>query len=441
MPDEKPVIRELRNGRYRVREILGAGGFGVTYLCQDVPNNQLCAIKEYLPEAIAVREAHGCRIIPQKDRMKEYLHGKKRFFEEALLLMKMKNLPSMVKVWEVFEENNTAYYAMEYLSGKTVKQLMAIAGGRLPWDQALDIVRKTGIALDRMHRQAGVFHRDVSPENIMVMPDGSVKIIDFGSAKMLAISENQQFSIVLKPGFAPPEQYSGKMNQGSFTDVYALAGTFYYAASGKKLPAAPNRLMGEKYQPLEQLVSKCNLKISQTVDKALVLSPQYRTQTVAEFVAGLSGKEPPQGNRNAAVSARKQQSVQRNAVPARRSVNVPVERRAPEKIPSVWLLVSCGAGAGNLYPLSAGKWIAVGRSREKSQIVINGHREISGLHFILFYDAGKRCFYIIDKSVNGLYYQNRRLEKEKKYRIQPDTELGIGSMRCKVILGAGKNDR
>ena len=273
------------------------------------------------------------------------------------------------------------------------------------------------------------------------MPDGSVKIIDFGSAKMLAISENQQFSIVLKPGFAPPEQYSGKMNQGSFTDVYALAGTFYYAASGKKLPAAPNRLMGEKYQPLEQLVSKCNLKISQTVDKALVLSPQYRTQTMAEFVAGLSGKEPPQGNRNAAVSARMQQSVQRNAVPARRSVNVPVERRAPEKIPPVWLLVSCGVGAGNLYPLAAGKWIAVGRSREKSQIVINGHREISGLHFILFYDAGKRCFYIIDKSVNGLYYQNRRLEKEKKYRIQPDTELGIGSMRCKVILGAGKNDR
>ena len=441
MPDEKPVIRELRNGRYRVREILGAGGFGVTYLCQDVPNNQLCAIKEYLPEAIAVREAHGCRIIPQKDRMKEYLHGKKRFFEEALLLMKMKNLPSMVKVWEVFEENNTAYYAMEYLSGKTVKQLMAIAGGRLPWDQALDIVRKTGIALDRMHRQAGVFHRDVSPENIMVMPDGSVKIIDFGSAKMLAISENQQFSIVLKPGFAPPEQYSGKMNQGSFTDVYALAGTFYYAASGKKLPAAPNRLMGEKYQPLEQLVSKCNLKISQTVDKALVLSPQYRTQTMAEFVAGLSGKESPQGNRNATVSARMQQSVQRNAVPARRSVNIPVERRAPEKIPPVWLLVSCGTGAGNLYPLAADKWIAVGRSREKSQIVINGHREISGLHFVLFYDAGKQCFYIIDKSVNGLYYQNRRLEKEKKYRIQPDTELGIGSMRCKVILGAGKNDR
>lgn len=82
MPDEKPVIRELRNGRYRVREILGAGGFGVTYLCRDVPNNQLCAIKEYLPEAIAVREAHGCRIIPQKDRMKEYLHGKKRFLKK-----------------------------------------------------------------------------------------------------------------------------------------------------------------------------------------------------------------------------------------------------------------------------------------------------------------------------------------------------------------------
>ena len=366
MPEEKPAIRELRNGRYRVREILGAGGFGVTYLCQDVANNQLCAVKEYLPEAIAAREAAGCRIVPQKDRMKEYLHGKKRFFDEALLLMKMKNLPSMVKVWEVFEENNTAYYAMEYLSGKTVKQLMTSAGGRLSWDHALDIVRKTGIALDRMHRQAGVFHRDISPENIMVMPDGSVKIIDFGSAKMLAISENQQFSIVLKPGFAPPEQYSGKMSQGSFTDVYALAGTFYYAASGRKLPAAPNRLMGEKYQPLEQLVSKCNLKISQTVDKALVLSPQYRTQTMAEFVAGLSGKETLQGNRNTVVSVKMQQSVRRNAVSARQPVNMPVERREPPKIPPVWMLISCGAGAGNLYPLAVGKWIAVGRSREKS---------------------------------------------------------------------------
>lgn len=441
MPEEKPAIRELRNGRYRVREILGAGGFGVTYLCQDVPNNQLCAVKEYLPEAIAARETAGCRIVPQKDRMKEYLHGKKRFFDEALLLMKMKNLPSMVKVWEVFEENNTAYYAMEYLSGKTVKQLMASAGGRLSWDHALDIVRKTGIALDRMHRQAGVFHRDISPENIMVMPDGSVKIIDFGSAKMLAISENQQFSIVLKPGFAPPEQYSGKMSQGSFTDVYALAGTFYYAASGRKLPAAPNRLMGEKYQPLEQLVSKCNLKISQTVDKALVLSPQYRTQTMAEFVAGLSGKETLQGNRNTGISVKMQQSVRRNAVSARQPVNMPEERREPPKIPPVWLLISCGAGAGNLYPLAVGKWIAVGRSREKSQIVINGHREISGLHFLLLYDAGKHSFYIIDKSVNGLYYQNRRLEKEKKYCIQPNTELGVGSMRCRVILGVEKNGR
>lgn len=441
MPEERPVIRELRNGRYQVREILGAGGFGVTYLCQDVPNNQLCAIKEYLPEAIAVREIPGCRIIPQKDRMKEYLHGKKRFFEEALLLMKMKNLPSMVKVWEVFEENNTAYYAMEYLSGKTVKQLMAIAGGRLPWNQALDIVIKTGIALDRMHRQAGIFHRDISPENIMVMPDGSVKIIDFGSAKMLAVSENQQFSIVLKPGFAPPEQYSGKMGQGSFTDVYALAGTFYYAASGRKLPAAPNRLMGESYQPLEKLVPKCSTGISRTVDRALALSPQYRIQTMAEFVAGLSGKEVSQVKRDVSVSARMRQSAQNPAQSARQPAKASMERHGAGRIPPVWLLISFGMGAGNLYPLTAGKWISVGRSREKSQIVIAGHREISGLHFLLFYDAGKHCFYIIDKSVNGLYYQNRRLEKEKKYRIQPDTELGVGSMRCKVILGVEKNGR
>lgn len=124
--------------------------------------------------------------------MKEYLHGKKRFFEEALLLMKMKNLPSMVKVWEVFEENNTAYYAMEYLSGKTVKQLMAIAGGRLP-GPGFGYCEKEPECSGPNAPAGWCFSSGCQPEIFMVMPAGSVKIIDFGSAKMLAISETSSF--------------------------------------------------------------------------------------------------------------------------------------------------------------------------------------------------------------------------------------------------------
>ena len=424
MIEERPCISELKKGKYKVVSILGAGGFGVTYLCKDVRNNRVCAIKEYLPEAIASRSEKTMEVFPQKDKVREYLHGKKRFFEEAVILMKMRELPSMVNVWEAFEENNTAYYVMEYLNGKTLKQVMLASGGKLPYPMALDVVIKTGQALDTMHRRAGIFHRDVSPENIMIMPDGTIKIIDFGSAKAMAISENQQFSVVLKPGFAPPEQYSSKMSQGSFTDVYALAGTFYYAASGKKLPAAPNRLMGENYIPLDQLVPQCSRKTSQAVDRALLLNPQYRTQTMSEFISGM-GKQPRKPVSGKQVCT---------ARPAKQSK--PVSR----KLPKVWLLVSQGSCAGALFPILKDHWIQVGRSAAKSQIVLGGHAEISGLHFSLYYDSANNCFYVIDKSVNGLYYQQTRLVKGKKYRVLPETELGVGSAKCRVILGVKDND-
>ncbi len=423
MIEEKPCITELKKGRYKVVSILGAGGFGITYLCRDVQNNRVCAIKEYLPEVIASRNEKTLEVLPQKDRVREYLHGKKRFFEEALILMKMKELPSMVNVWEAFEENNTAYYVMEYLNGRTLKQVMMDSGGKLPYPMALDVVVKVGGALDRMHRQAGIFHRDISPENIMLMPDGEIKIIDFGSAKAMAISENQQFSVVLKPGFAPPEQYSSKMSQGSFTDVYALAGTFYYAAAGRKLPAAPNRLMGENYVPLDQLVSQCSHKVSQAVDRALLMNPQYRTQTMSEFVSAMGKQRRKPARQKPVCTAKPSQAAK------------PVSRR----LPKVWLLVSQGSCVGALFPILQDHWLQVGRSAVKSQIVLSGHAEISGLHFSLYYDSSNQCFYVIDKSVNGLYYQQTRLLKGKKYRVLPETELGVGSMKCRVILGVEKN--
>ena len=414
MTEERPRITELKRGKYKVVSILGAGGFGITYLCEDVRNDRVCAIKEYLPEVIASRDENTLEVLPQKNRVREYLHGKKRFFEEAVILMKMRDLPSMVNVWETFEENNTAYYVMEYLNGKTLKQVMLAFGGKLPYSVALDIVVKTARALDTMHRRAGIFHRDISPENIMIMPDGSIKIIDFGSAKAMAVSENQQFSVVLKPGFAPPEQYSGRMSQGSFTDVYALAGTFYYVASGKKLPAAPNRLMGESYTPLEQMIPQCSHKTSQAVDRALLLNPQYRTQTMSEFVSAMDIRQEKR-------EAEKQ------------------PRTISRKLPKVWLLVSQGSCAGTLFPILPDHWVNVGRSPVKSQIALGGHAEISGLHFSLYYDTANHYFYVIDRSVNGVYYQQDRLAKGRKYRVLPDTELSVGSEKCKVILGVNKN--
>lgn len=425
MEDIRAEIEQLKEGKYKVQSILGAGGFGITYRCTDMDSGKICAIKEYMPEAIAFRDARTGEIIPEDGRTNAFLHGKKRFLEEAEILMKMNHIPSVVHVWESFEENNTAYYVMEFLQGKTLKQVMRATGGKLPYQAACEAVVKAGNALDMIHRQAGIFHRDISPENIMVMPDSSVKIIDFGSAKAMAVSENQQFSVVLKPGFAPPEQYASNLSQGSFTDVYALAGTFYYVASGTMIPAAPDRLMGSAYERLDKLVPECSQETAAAVERALNLDQKFRTQTMSEFVQGIAQK------------SRKTEHV--TPMSAEPPVSVRMQPKEPEIIsPDAWVEVVRGACKGKIFPLEANVPVTVGRSSKKSQYVLEGHPEISGLHFQMMYAPQKAGFYVIDESVNGLYYQGVRLEKGKKYKIFPGDEIGIGSMQCVITVGVKK---
>ena len=504
MDEIRPQLQKLRGGKYRVEAILGAGGFGITYRCTDA-SGRVCAVKEYMPEAIASRDAGSGEIVPEPDRQAAFLHGKKRFLEEAQLLMGMNEIPGVVHVEEAFEENNTAYYVMEYLEGRTLKQVMRALGGRLPYAAAVEAVVRAGTALDEIHSRAGIFHRDISPENIMIMPDGSVKIIDFGSAKAMAVSENQQFSVVLKPGFAPPEQYASNLSQGSFTDVYALAGTFYYAVSGKMIPVAPDRVMGTEYESLEKLVPECGRRASEAVDHALLLDARFRTQTMREFVEGIApgsfgarqeaGRREPASEKKAA--AEKMAAAEKRAAAEQRSVSPPeqaaaaafptqaggraavqrtesvavtqqpdvtaqrtaqgaVPHTAPHAVqgagesggpgifarsrPCAWLRVRKGACAGQRFSIAPGRTVTVGRSGAKSEIRLGGHPEISGLHFKLLYAREKHCFYVIDQSVNGLYYRSVRLEKGRNYKVMPQDEIGVGSMNCVIVLEEGEGD-
>jgi serine/threonine protein kinase len=453
MDSIKPELSSLNNGRYQVKTILGAGGFGITYQCFDAQMRRNCAVKEYLPDAIASRNKSTLEVIPAENRRQEYLHGKKRFLEEAAILGKMQKIPYVVNVWNIFEENNTAYYVMEYLDGRTLKQLIYSMGGHMPFSLACECIEKTGVALDTVHREAGIFHRDVSPENIMIMPDGSIKLIDFGNAKFLAVKENQHFSVVLKPGFAPPEQYSSSMSQGSFTDVYALAGTFYYAASGRTIPTAPDRVMGSRYEPLEKLVPECSHELSDAVDRALTLDQKFRTQTVSEFVASLQkgrGKLPvyrKSAGKAVRQQASKPQSSGQNPASARRQVPRPQSagiQPSGQNRAAAWqqaqraqgyLLVKRGKQAGKRFPIPADCNVTIGRSAAKCQVVLTGHPEISGVHCSVYYDRKHRVFYMADQSTNGLYYRGIRLEKGRKYRVLPGEQIGIGSMRCVITLG------
>ena len=448
----RPPVERLGNGKYQVEKILGAGGFGITYRCSDTQSGRVCAVKEYMPEAIASRDPETGRIVPEPDRQAAFLHGKKRFLEEAQILIRMSAISGVVHVEDVFEENDTAYYVMEYLDGRTLKQVMRALGGKLPWAAAVEAVARAGLALEEIHMRAGIFHRDISPENIMVLPDGDVKIIDFGSAKAMAVNENQQFSVVLKPGFAPPEQYASNMSQGSFTDVYALAGTFYYAASGVMIPAAPDRVMGAEYESLEKLVPQCGRQASEAVDRALLLDARFRTQTMREFVEGITQGSQP-GFRTQTADGTATVTRSQEPLPEERPKNrtgedgshaggfgpVSASRPVPSAAssaapPDAWLLVEKGACAGQRFSVAAGRTVTVGRSGAKSEIRLAGHPEISGLHFKLLYAQKKHCFYVIDQSANGLYYRGVRLEKGKKYKVMPKDRLGVGSMNCVIAL-------
>lgn len=419
MDAKMPTVKYLKKGTYQVLDILGVGGFGTTYRCVDRRSGRTCAIKEYMPESIASRNANTGMIVPETSKTQAFLHGKKRFLEEADILLKMNHIPSVVHVWEIFQENNTAYYVMEYLEGKTLRQLMRAMGGKLSYAISVEVITKVGEALDMVHRQAKIFHRDISPENIMVLLDGTVKIIDFGSAKSTSIAENQHFSVILKHGFAPPEQYASNMSQGSFTDVYALAGTFYCIASGQMIPSAPDRIMGAAYEKLYKLVPECSEQTSAAVDQALQLDAKYRTQTMWEFIRGIKAgvTEKPLKNR----------------VPLQQKVLKPEVAKTQDV--TAWIEVTKGSCTGSIFPLEPNVKVVVGRSAAKSQYTITGHPEVSGSHFTIWYAPEKAGFYIIDESTNGLYYKGIRLKKGAKYKILPGDQVGIGSMQCMITVG------
>ena len=397
----RPPVERLGNGKYQVEKILGAGGFGITYRCSDTQSGRVCAVKEYMPEAIASRDPETGRIVPEPDRQAAFLHGKKRFLEEAQILIRMSAIPGVVHVEDVFEENDTAYYVMEYLDGRTLKQVMRALGGKLPWAAAVEAVARAGLALEEIHMRAGIFHRDISPENIYVTRDGQVKLIDFGNAKELTRQKDQEYSVVLKPSFAPPEQHSSRMQQGSYTDVYSLAGTYYFALTGIRLPSAVERLTGETYIPLKQMNLGIPEAVSDVVDQALVLDCRRRTQTMREFVEGILKSE-----RMAAV-------------------------KGPEPpAQSPYLEILAGEMRGAVWQIPSNVEIKVGRSAARCDIAIAGHSDVSKEHLKIYYDGQKGLFYIRDMSRFGTYINGIRLEQGTVFSARPPVNIALASQAC-----------
>ena len=236
-----PVGTVLKK-RYCIGEVLGKGGFGVTYKAFDTVDSKIVAVKEYYPSGLVHRDTGTTQIsVSSKQYEDNFKVGADKFFEEAKMVSRFNGNPNIVNVYEFFYENGTVYFAMEYLDGVDLKHFVKERGGRLPQENVLYIADIITDALLIAHSM-NVLHRDISPDNIFILNNGEVKLIDFGAARQVLAEQSKSISVILKQGFAPLEQYQRRGKQGPWTDIYALGATLYYVITGKMPDEVTERL-------------------------------------------------------------------------------------------------------------------------------------------------------------------------------------------------------
>ena len=276
-------------GRYTIEGVLGQGGFGITYLGIDELHEKKVAIKEFFPQGIVTRNIEyedtvTVTFVGEKDN---YEKGKERFLKEARTMAKFSKDEGIVKALDFFEINNTAYIVMEYLEGVTLKQYLA-ENKRIDAEDLVELLVPLIEALDEIHSQ-GLIHRDISPDNIMVLPDGRIKLMDFGAARDYTEFGEKSLSIVLKPGYAPPEQYQTHGVQGPWTDIYALCATMYKCITGENPPDAIERVMDDHLKKISAFGIPVLPQIEEAIIKGMSVAANDRYQNVGDLCEDLYG--------------------------------------------------------------------------------------------------------------------------------------------------------
>ena len=289
----------ILNGRYIVGRVLGQGGFGITYIAQDDKTKDRVAIKEYLPAEFAGREPGSNVVQPfSEDRRDNFDFGKEKFLEEAKTLAAFIGDEHIVRIYNYFEENGTAYFTMEYVEGRPLDKYIKGHNGSLTAEETNDLLLPLMEALEKVHAK-GIVHRDIAPDNIIVQPNGVAKLIDFGAARYSTGEQSKSLDVVIKHGFAPYEQYTRRGRQGPFTDVYAMAATYYYAITGKVLPDAVDRMEEDTLIPPSSLGKQINGATENTLIKALEVLAPHRYQNMGEFRLALTEADPGYAARSA----------------------------------------------------------------------------------------------------------------------------------------------
>jgi serine/threonine protein kinase len=284
-----PVGTRLQGDLYSIGKVLGQGGFGITYLGSDTGLKRAVAIKEFFPQVQGCSR-YGTTVQPGgMITHVDYLHEKNKFLAEGQRLAQFQH-PSIVKVFSLFEENNTAYMVMEFLRGKTLLKIIE-EDGRLEEKTAIAHVAQIAEALDVIHGSK-LLHRDIKPENIIITEDGRAVLVDFGTAREFAAGKTRRMTTTLTPGYAPLEQYGQRARFGVFTDIYALGATLYHLLTEEMPIHATDRATGVELPALKAINPKVSRNVSDAVMWALEMRVEKRPQTIGDFLMAMKGTRP-----------------------------------------------------------------------------------------------------------------------------------------------------
>jgi hypothetical protein len=362
MDEHDALPAGTRFGELEILRVVGVGGFGIVYLARDHSLDRDVALKEYMPGQLAARGPSAQVSVRSGSHMETFALGLRSFVNEARLLARFDHR-SLVKVYRFWEANNTAYMVMPFLQGRTLREVRRAMVG--PPDEAWlrHTLNPLFEALEILHREA-VYHRDIAPDNILLPHDGSQGVLlDFGAARRAIGDRTQTFTAILKPSYAPIEQYaeSVSLRQGPWTDIYAMGAVIHYLLKGVPPPPATARTFEDHSEVLAELnIPGVSRTFLAAVDWALAVRPQDRPQSVSEFREALDGRlvPPVVARKPAAAPPPSDAFVKTAADPTRPAVHelqsAPMTGAEPTVIarPPAAAATLMGAAAKGMAPLS-----------------------------------------------------------------------------------------
>ena len=387
-------------GQYRIDSVLGKGGFGITYSVTDLKNGgRRLALKELFPgkDAYRIPGSANVGIIPGQELF--YHKMQNSFLKEARVLAQFAGYKNICQIFHIFRANNTTYYAMEFLDGMDMRTWLVRNNGPMPWSMLSGMMKELFPTLSAVHN-AGIIHRDLSPDNLFITKDGSLRLIDFGSARLASTGA---LTVFVKDAFAPWEQYLENGNQGPWTDIYALGVTMYLLLTNSLPPRASDRIQGKDVTPLRTLVPNLPPHVADTIHKAIAVRIEDRFQSIEEMSRALFPETIPR-----------------------------------QSFPSSEVVLTCISGLfqGKSWCLPEGKRVVIGRRPEQADCYLkypDNYTGISRKHCTLLRKDGS-VFLRDDHSYKGVCVNGTMIEQNIWYRIPSDACIQLANEKFQLRL-------